>query len=190
MAACATWPRSASSAGPGFYEFLDVADEVAVETPFGPPSDPLVIGEVAGRRVAFVPRHGRDHRFPPHKIPYRANLWALRSVGVRQILGAERRRLADAPSSAPAPWSCPTRSWTGPGAERRPFYDAGGAVVTSRSPTPTAPSAAATRRGRCGRDGLGAGRDGGTLVVIDGPRFSTRAESLLVRRGRAGRWSA
>ncbi len=62
------------------------ADEVSVETPFGPPSDPLVIGELGGRQVAFVPRHGRDHRFPPHRIPYRANLWALRSVGVRQVL--------------------------------------------------------------------------------------------------------
>ncbi len=70
--------------GTGFYEFLDAAEEVSVETPFGRPSDPLVIGEVAGRRVAFVPRHGRDHRFPPHRIPYRANLWALRSVGVRR----------------------------------------------------------------------------------------------------------
>ncbi len=72
--------------GSGFYEFLDSFDEYPMDTPFGPPSDPVVIGEVAGKRVAFLPRHGRDHRFPPHKIPYRANLWALRSVGVRQIL--------------------------------------------------------------------------------------------------------
>ncbi|MGZ6839722.1 MAG: phosphorylase family protein, partial [Frankiaceae bacterium] len=72
--------------GSGFYEFLESADEVSVDTPYGVPSDPIVTGEVAGRRVAFVPRHGRDHRFPPHKIPYRANLWALRSLGVRQIL--------------------------------------------------------------------------------------------------------
>ncbi len=72
--------------GSGFYEFLESADEVSVDTPYGVPSDPIVTGEVAGRKVAFVPRHGRDHRFPPHKIPYRANLWALRSLGVRQIL--------------------------------------------------------------------------------------------------------
>ena len=72
--------------GSGFYEFLESADEVSVDTPYGVPSDPIVTGEVAGRTVAFVPRHGRDHRFPPHKIPYRANLWALRSLGVRQIL--------------------------------------------------------------------------------------------------------
>ena len=72
--------------GSGFYEFLEDAGEVTVDTSFGAPSDPITVGEVAGRRVAFLPRHGRDHRFPPHKIPYRANLWALRSLGVRQVL--------------------------------------------------------------------------------------------------------
>src|SRR6187551_3278960 len=72
--------------GSGFYSFLDDLEEVTVDTPFGPPSDPISIGEVGGRRVAFLPRHGRDHRFPPHRIPYRANLWALHSIGVRQIL--------------------------------------------------------------------------------------------------------
>src|ERR1700761_7039296 len=72
--------------GSGFYQFLDQAEEVKVDTPFGPPSDPITVGEVNGRRVAFVPRHGRDHRFPPHRIPYRANLWALRSLGVRQVI--------------------------------------------------------------------------------------------------------
>ncbi|HEX3310724.1 MAG TPA: 5'-methylthioadenosine phosphorylase, partial [Streptosporangiaceae bacterium] len=55
--------------GSGFYEFGEDAEEVAVDTPFGAPSDPITVGEVAGRRVAFLPRHGRDHRFPPHKIP-------------------------------------------------------------------------------------------------------------------------
>src|SRR6476661_3420038 len=72
--------------GSGFYEFLEDAEEVAVDTPFGAPSDPITVGDVAGRRVAFLPRHGNDHRFPPHKIPYRANMWALRSLGVRRIL--------------------------------------------------------------------------------------------------------
>src|SRR5437763_283499 len=72
--------------GSGFYEFGEDAEEVAVDTPFGAPSDPITVGEVAGRPVAFLPRHGRDHRFPPHKIPYPANLWALRSTGVRPLL--------------------------------------------------------------------------------------------------------
>src|ERR1700750_781139 len=70
--------------GSGFYEFMEDAKEAAVDTPLGAPSAPITVGEVAGRRVAFLPRHGRDHRFPPHKIPYRANMWALRSVGVQR----------------------------------------------------------------------------------------------------------
>src|SRR5512132_2822702 len=72
--------------GSGFYEFLEDAEEIKIDTPFGAPSDPVTVGEVAGRRVAFLPRHGRDHRFPPHKIPYRANMWAMRMLGVRQII--------------------------------------------------------------------------------------------------------
>src|SRR4029077_13953650 len=72
--------------GSGFYEFLEDAEEVAIDTPFGAPRDPITVGEVSGRGVAFLPRHGRDHRYPPHKIPYRANLWALRALGVRRIL--------------------------------------------------------------------------------------------------------
>ena len=72
--------------GSGFYEFLDDATDVEVPTPYGDPSAPLAIGTVAGQPVAFLPRHGRGHAYPPHLINYRANLWALRSVGVRQVL--------------------------------------------------------------------------------------------------------
>src|SRR6266702_8116537 len=97
--------------GSGFYEFLDNAEEVKIDTPFGPPSDPVTVGEVAGRRVAFLPRHGRDHRFPPHKIPYRANMWALRSVGARRVL-APTAVGSWIPSNAPAPRSIPTHLGT------------------------------------------------------------------------------
>ena len=72
--------------GTGFYSFLEDAEEHAVTTPYGDPSAPVAVGTVAGRRVAFLPRHGRHHDFPPHRINYRANLWALRSLGVRQVL--------------------------------------------------------------------------------------------------------
>ncbi|HET6666230.1 MAG TPA: 5'-methylthioadenosine phosphorylase, partial [Intrasporangium sp.] len=72
--------------GSGLYDFLDDFDTVEVTTPFGEPSDPLVVGEVDGRPVAFLARHGKGHRFAPHRINYRANLWALRAVGVRQVL--------------------------------------------------------------------------------------------------------
>src|SRR5205085_5136987 len=70
--------------GSGFYSFFDdagAAVEVEVPTPFGSPSAPVTVGTVAGRRVAFVPRHGVHHQFPPHRVNYRANLWALRTVG-------------------------------------------------------------------------------------------------------------
>src|SRR5688572_430727 len=160
--------------GSGLYALLDDAREVMVETPFGPPSDPLVVGEVGGRSVAFVPRHGTDHRFPPHRIPYQANLWALRSLGVRQVL---------APSAVGS-----LRAEVGPGAIVVPdqlvdrtsgrvqtYYDRGGAVHVSFAdpycPSGRAVAVAAARSGEW--DTV----DGGTLVVIEGPRFSTRAES-------------
>ena len=72
--------------GSGFYAFVEDAEEHAVTTPYGDPSAPVAVGTVAGRSVAFLPRHGAHHDFPPHAINYRANLWALRSLGVRQVL--------------------------------------------------------------------------------------------------------
>jgi 5'-methylthioadenosine phosphorylase len=160
--------------GSGFYEFLDHADEVRVETPFGPPSDPLVIGDLDGRRVAFVPRHGRDHRFPPHQIPYRANLWALRSVGVRQVLapsavGALTPDLP--PGRLVIPDQVVDRTHGRPGT----FYDAGAAVhVGFADPyCPAGRSAAIAAARAAGWDPA----PDGTLVIINGPRFSSRAES-------------
>src|SRR5438045_7229077 len=94
--------------GSGLYALLEEAEEFEVSTPYGAPSDPVTVAEVGGRRVAFLPRHGRDHRFPPHKIPYRANLWALRSLGVRQIVapcavGGLRPGLRPGPLVGPGP---------------------------------------------------------------------------------------
>jgi len=57
-----------------------------MQTPYGAPSAPLVVGEVGGKRVAFLPRHGRHHELPPHRIPYRANVWAMRELGARRII--------------------------------------------------------------------------------------------------------
>jgi len=160
--------------GSGFYSLLDDAEEVEVTTPYGPPSDVATVGRIGSRSVAFIPRHGRDHRFPPHRIPYQANLWALRSLGVRQVL---------APSAVGS-----LRAEVGPGAIVVPdqlvdrtsgrvqtYYDHGGAVHVSFSdpycPSGRAVAVAAAHSGEW--DTV----DGGTLVVIEGPRFSTRAES-------------
>lgn len=72
--------------GSGFYSLLDEVREVKVDTPYGPPSDSYFLATVAGRRVAFLPRHGRRHTIPPHKINYRANVWGMRALGVRAII--------------------------------------------------------------------------------------------------------
>ena len=73
--------------GSGFYKFGENVKEVTVNTPYGCPSSKLFIAEVLGKKVAFLPRHGMDHALPPHKINYRANLWAMKEVGVKQVLG-------------------------------------------------------------------------------------------------------
>ena len=72
--------------GSGFYSLLDDVREVKVDTPYGPPSDSVFLADVAGRKVAFIPRHGRRHTIPPHQINYRANVWAMRSLGVQAVI--------------------------------------------------------------------------------------------------------
>ena len=161
--------------GSGFYSFLAGAQDVPVSTPFGDPSDPVTVGELGGRRVAFVPRHGRDHRHPPHRVNYRANMWALRSLGVRQVIapcavGSLRPELG--PGTVVVPDQVVDRTW----GRAHTVYDDTGPVVHVSLADPYC------ARGRAGvlRAAGGAGvpvTDGGTLVVINGPRFSTRAES-------------
>ena len=161
--------------GSGFYSFLDEATEVRVDTPYGPPSDPLVVGEVGGRRVAFVPRHGRDHRFPPHRVNYRANLWALRSVGVRQVLGPCAVGSLDPAHDAGTLVvvdQAVDRTW----GRDHTFYDQIGPVVHVSLADPYCPRGRAATLARARERALPV-VDGGTLVVINGPRFSTRAES-------------
>jgi 5'-methylthioadenosine phosphorylase len=161
--------------GSGFYEFLDHAHRVEVETPFGAPSEPPVVGEVAGRRVAFIPRHGRDHRFPPHRVNYRANLWALRAVGVRQVLGpcaVGSMRPEWGPGSLVVPDQLIDRTW----GRLHTIYDEIGPVVHIPFADPYCPRGRNTAI-RAAEDTGWTAQPNGTLVVINGPRFSTRAES-------------
>jgi 5'-methylthioadenosine phosphorylase len=160
--------------GSGFYEFFDSADELTVETPFGLPSDPLVVGEVAGRRVAFVPRHGRDHRFAPHKIPYRANLWALRSIGVRQVLAPSAVGSLTA-KYGPGTLAVPDQLVDRTSGRVQTFYDVGTAVHVQFA-DPYCP-ALRTSVIRAAQESDWEPVPSGTLVIIEGPRFSTRAES-------------
>jgi 5'-methylthioadenosine phosphorylase len=159
--------------GTGFYSFLDdsgdIVEEVAVTTPYGEPSAPVSVGTVAGRRVAFLPRHGKQHELPPHAINYRANLWALRSLGVRQVLGpcAVGGLSTDVePGDIVVPHQLVDRthgrvsSYVETGAVHLPFAD----PYCPRVSDALVAAAPDVRRS-------------GTMVVIDGPRFSTRAES-------------
>ena len=160
--------------GSGFYEFLEGAGEVKVDTPFGPPSDHVTVGEVAGRRVAFLPRHGHDHRFPPHKIPYRANMWALRSLGVRRVLAPSAVGSLTA-SYGPGTLVIPDQLVDRTKNRVQTYFDQGACHVPFADPycPSVRPVAIATAR-ESGWIPVGSG----TLVVIEGPRFSTRAESL------------
>jgi 5'-methylthioadenosine phosphorylase len=159
--------------GSGLYEFVEATGELLPETPWGPPSDPLVFAELDGRRVVFLPRHGRDHRFPPHRIPYRANLWALRSVGVRQIL-APSAVGSLTPTLGPGTLVIPDQLVDRTSGRAQTFYDDAAVHVGFADPyCPTGRPLAVESARRAGWAVL----DGGTLVVIEGPRFSTRAES-------------
>jgi 5'-methylthioadenosine phosphorylase len=159
--------------GSGLYSLLDPAREHILDTPYGPPSDPITVAEVAGRHVAFLPRHGRDHRFPPHRIPYRANIWALREIGVRQILapcavGGLR------PELGPGSFVLPDQLIDRTSGRVQTFYDTGAFHVSFAEPY--CPTGRAVVRKVAGEKGVEL-VDGGTMVVIEGPRFSTRAES-------------
>ncbi|GAA3932811.1 S-methyl-5'-thioadenosine phosphorylase [Actinomadura viridis] len=160
--------------GSGFYSFLDDIDEIEVDTPYGPPSDAVSVGELAGRRVAFVPRHGRDHRFPPHKIPYRANLWALRSLGVRQVL-APSAVGSLTPELGPGALAIPDQLVDRTYGRPQTYYDDDAAIHLSFA-DPYCPSGRQVALASA-REAQWSPADGGTLVVIEGPRFSTRAES-------------
>ena len=161
--------------GSGLYSWLDDVRTVEVDTPFGPPSDPPVIGNLDGRSVAFVPRHGRDHRFPPHLVNYRANLWALRSLGVRQVVAAcaVGSLRADLPAGALVlPDQVLDRTWGRP----HTIFGEVGAVVHVAFADPYCATGRATAVAAAGAEGIPV-TDGGTLVVVNGPRFSSRAES-------------
>jgi 5'-methylthioadenosine phosphorylase len=161
-------PDIAVIGGSGFYTFFDSAvDRVEVETPYGSPSAPIAIGEVAGRRTAFLPRHGERHQFPPHRVPYRANLWALRSLGVRKVLSpcAAGSLTADLERGA---FVVPDQLVDRTSGRIPTYFDEGAVHVPFADPYCPDLRAAALVAGAV---------DGGTMVVVEGPRFSTRAES-------------
>ena len=161
--------------GSGFYEFAEGGmEEIAIETPYGPPSDKIALMTVAGRRVAFLPRHGKAHSLPPHKVPYRANLWAFKSLGITRVL---------APSAvgslqshiAPGDFVINDQFVDRTNGRTDTFFD-GPDVVHVSSADCYCPQMHQLAINSARQSGVPV-HETGTVVVIQGPRFSSKAES-------------
>jgi len=167
--------------GSGLYAMPGLTDvqEISVRTPFGDPSDAVIVGALDGRRVAFLPRHGRGHRRNPSEVNYRANIYALKSLGVRHVVsvsacGSLRLEMKPRDIVVPDQLFDFTK-----GKRAASFYDDG--VVGHASIGE--PFAHSLRRAVVDavRASGGSVHDGGTLITIEGPRFSTKAESRAFR---------
>jgi len=160
--------------GSGFYQFLENVKEITIETPFGAPSDKIFLGTIANKKVAFLPRHGRHHTIPAHKINYRANIWAMKSLGVQQVIspcavGSLKKEIEPGSFLIIDQYIDRTNN------RSDTFYD---------GPITTHVSAAEPYSERLKKLAIKISQDlnikvheKGTVVVIQGPRFSTKAES-------------
>jgi 5'-methylthioadenosine phosphorylase len=165
--------------GSGFYQWLEGAESMTVDTPYGPPSGPIAVADVAGRRVAFLPRHGIAHTIPAPVVNFRANVWAMRELGVRRLIG---------PSAVGS-----LRPDLHPGdlvicdqfvdrtSGRLDTYYPGPEVVHISAADPYCPELRDLAGGVARQQALHF-RPTGTVVVVQGPRFSTRAESRWYSR--------
>jgi len=160
--------------GSGFYSFLDDVRQIEVETPYGPPSAPVSVGDVGGVSVAFLPRHGLKHELPPHMINYRANVWALKELGVTRILGpcAAGSLQQDV---KPGDFVISDQLVDRTTGRKDTFYDGPETTHISYA-DPYCPELREIALKTANEVSIPA-QDGGTVVTIQGPRFSTRAES-------------
>ena len=160
--------------GSGFYSLLENAVEIAVETPYGEPSSPVMYGEIGGRTVAFLPRHGLSHQYPPHVINYRANVWAMKELGVSRIIGPNACGSLQ-PHVKPGDFVICDQFVDRTSGRKDTFYD-GPETTHVSSADPYCPTMRQIAIEKCEELGIGV-HPSGTVVVIQGPRFSTRAES-------------
>ena len=176
--------RIAVIGGSGFYDFPDLEDrrEERPETPFGPPSDAIVTGRLAGRPVAFLPRHGRGHRLGPTELPARANIYALKLLGVERIIsvsacGSMKEEIA--PLDVVIPDQLFDRTKARPSTF---FTDGVVAHVAFADPFCADLSQTVFRAAASEMRGTAKAHAGGTYVCMEGPQFSTRAESRIYRQ--------
>jgi 5'-methylthioadenosine phosphorylase len=176
-------PELAVIGGSGFYRYLEDTRSVTVKTPWGPPSAPLTLGWLQGKPVAFLPRHGADHELPPHLVNYRANLWALREVGATRVVGScavgsLRADLRPGDLMVLDQLVDRTRG-------RADTFVEGEPVVHIQFAFPYCPALSGALRAAGADAGSTTVHATGTVVVVQGPRFSTRAESRWFRAGGA-----
>jgi 5'-methylthioadenosine phosphorylase len=157
------------------YRLLDEIELIEVGTPYGKPSDSIAIGTVAGRRIAFLPRHGSKHTIPPGAINYRANLWAFKQLGVERIIAPAAVGSLQ-PDIKPGHFvvcdQLVDRTWGRPDS----YFMEGPRVAHLSAADPYCPQLRPLAVGIGRKQGVDV-HDGGTVVVIQGPRFATRAES-------------
>lgn len=167
--------------GTGLYQLegLRRLQTVELQTPFGPPSSPIVLGELGGRTVAFLARHGEGHRLLPHEVNYRANLYALKALGVERVVGVTacgslREEIA------PGDFVIPDQLLDFTKRRAATFFGEGVAAHIAFA-DPYCPDL--SRWTAQALEAVGAQvHHGGTYLIVDGPRFSTRAESRLFQR--------
>lgn len=160
--------------GSGFYDLLDKAEELELETEFGQPSAKIRLGEISGKKVAFIPRHGDKHTIPPHMVNYRANIEAFKQLGVQQIIapcaaGSLQAKIKPGDFVVLDQFVDRTRG-------RDDTFFHGPQVAHIGGADPYCPSLAKEAVKAC-RDLKINVHEKGTVVVVNGPRFSTRAES-------------
>lgn len=175
--------------GSGFYDFIDDPVDLEFDTPYGAPSAAITVGEVAGRTVAFLPRHGRDHDYVAHRVPFRANIWAMASLGVRALVGPCSCGSLQ-PDLHPGDFAVVDQLIDRTNGRADTFHDVGAPEGTPGAEGPVHHQSFAEPYDADLRAALVASaeasgvtvHDGGTMVIINGPRFSTRAESQWFRQ--------
>ncbi len=160
--------------GSGFYEFLDNTKQISVETPYGDPSDKITIGTIGNKKVAFLPRHGADHRIAPHKINYRANVWAMKSLGIKRVIspcaaGSLQKHVE--PGSFVICDQFVNKTWG-----RCDTFFEGPQIKHISAADPYCPELRKLAIEAAKQNDIKV-HETGTILVIQGPRFSTKAES-------------
>jgi 5'-methylthioadenosine phosphorylase len=160
--------------GSGFYSFLKAREEIEIDTPYGKPSDSIIIGDLSGIRVAFLPRHGSRHFIPPHKINYRANIFAMKELGVKQLFSPCAAGSLQ-PNVVPGDFVICDQFVDRTNSRIDTFYD-GPHTTHISTADPYCPDLRNIVIKAADKLGIKY-HEKGTVVVIQGPRFSTRAES-------------